>query len=255
MIEELDRSMEAWLRDALTLGSRDAEISFERPEADWAQRRSVPLIDLFLYTLAPSLGRAAASLRTVRTEDGSWARQRDAPIMSARFLISVWSSDPAVEHDLLARVAHLLSSSHRIPPRHLTATLADMRPAPALSTRPDEETTVATLWQSLEVPARLATQLLVEMPIGRPEVTTTNDPPEIVEIGFVNRTSPAARSSRRRVFGASDPSMAGGYAIGSRGSAIVQDSGRYLIDARPGDEIVVEPPAPEPDVGDGGSDG
>jgi len=250
MIEELDRSMEAWLRDALTLGSRDAEISFERPEADWAQRRSVPLVDLFLYGLAPSVGKAAASLRTVRTEDGGWARQRDAPVMAARFLISVWSSDPAVEHDLLARIAHLLTSSHQIPPRHLTPALAGLRPAPTLSTRPDEETTVATLWQALEVPARLATQLLVEMPIGKPEVRTTNDPPDIVEIGFANRNAPAARSSRRRVFGTSDPSMAGGYAVGSRGSAIVQDSGRYLIDAQPGDEIVVEPPEPDGD-GDG----
>ena len=250
MIEELDRSMEAWLRDALSLGSRDAEISFERPEADWAQRRSVPLINLFLHSLTPSVGRSAASLRTVRTEDGGWARQRDAPIMAARFLISVWSSDPAVEHDLLARVAHLLSSSRQIPPRHLTPALAEMRPVPSLSTRPDEETTIATLWQSLEVPARLATQLLVEMPVGKPEVRTTNDPPEIVEIGFANRSAPAARSQRRRVFGTSDPSMAGGYAIGTRGSAIVQDSGRYLIDAQPGDEIVVEPPASDGD-GDG----
>ncbi len=250
MIEELDRSMETWLRHALTLGSRDAEISFERPEADWGQRRSVPLVNLFLYALAPSVGRSAASLRTVRTPDGGYARQRDAPIMAARFLISVWSSDPAVEHDLLARVAHLLTSSHQIPARHLTPALAEIRPIPALSTRADEETTVATLWQSLEVPARLATQLLVEMPIGRPEVTTTNDPPQIVEFGLANRNAPAARSSRRRVFGTSDPSMAGGYAIGSRGSAIVQDSGRYLIDAQPGDEIVVEPPEPDGD-GDG----
>jgi hypothetical protein len=162
--------------------------------------------------------------------------------MAARFLISVWSSDPAVEHDLLARVAHLLTSSHQIPPRHLTPALAEARPAPTLSTRPDEETTVATLWQSLEVPARLATQLLVEMPVGRPEVRTTNDPPEIVEIGFANRNAPAARSSRRRIFGSGDLSSAGGQAIGPRGSAIVQDSGRYLIDAQPGDEIVIEPP-------------
>jgi hypothetical protein len=75
--------MEAWLRDALKLGSRDAEISFERPEADWGQRRSVPLVDLFLYALTPSAGRSAASLRTVRTPDGGYARQRDAPIMAA----------------------------------------------------------------------------------------------------------------------------------------------------------------------------
>ena len=59
-----------------------------------------------------------------------------------------------------------------------------------------------------------------------------------------------ARSSRRRVFGTSDPSLAGGSAIGPRGSAIVQDSGRYLIEAQPGDEIVVEPPEPDGD-GDG----
>ncbi len=248
MIEALDRSLENWLRAAVNLGQRSAEVSFEKPEAEWAQRRATPLVNLYLYSLAPSESRNAASLRTVRTADGGYARQRDAPVMTARFLITVWSSDPAVEHDLLAQVAHLLSSNRGIPSQHMTPTIAALRPPPVLSTEPDPDITVAGLWQALDVPARLGTYLSVEMPVGEPEAQVTNDPPEVVEFTFENRRAPAARSARRRVFGRSDPSLAGGRAIGARGSAIVQDSGRYLIDALPGDEIVVEPP-------EGGEDG
>ena len=250
MIEELDRSLENWLRAAVNLGQRSADVSFEKPEAEWAQRRATPLVNLYLYSLAPSESRNAASLRTVRTADGRYARQRDAPVMTARFLITVWSSDPAVEHDLLAKVAHLLSSNRGIPAQHMTPTIAGLRPLPVLSTEPDPDITVAGLWQALDVPARLGTYLSVEMPVGVPEPQVTNDPPEIVEFTFENRRAPAARSARRRIFGRSDPSLAGGRAVGARGSAVVQDSGRYLIDAQPGDEIVVEPPEPDGD-GDG----
>lgn len=250
MIEELDRSLENWLRAAVNLGQRSADVSFEKPEAEWSQRRATPLVNLYLYSLAPSESRNAASLRTVRTADGRYARQRDAPVMTARFLITVWSSDPAVEHDLLAKVAHLLTSNRGIPPQHMTETIAGLRPPPVLSTEPDPDITVAGLWQALDVPARLGTYLSVEMPVGVPEPQVTNDPPEIVEFTFENRRAPAARSARRRIFGRSDPSLAGGRAVGARGSAVVQDSGRYLIDAQPGDEIVVEPPEPDGD-GDG----
>jgi len=247
VIEDLDRSLERWLRSAVNLGQRSAEVSFEKPETEWSQRRATPLVNLYLYSLAPSESRNAASLRTVRTADGGYARQRDAPVMTARFLITVWSSDPAVEHDLLAKVAHLFTSSRGIPAEHMTPKIATLRPPPVLSTEPDPDITVAGLWQALDVPARLGTYLSVEMAVGEPEAQVTNDPPEIVEFTFENRRAPAARSARRRVFGRSDPSLAGGRAIGSRGSAIVQDSGRYLIDAQPGDEIVVEPPEPDGD--------
>jgi hypothetical protein len=249
VIEELDKSLEKWLRARVNLGNRGAEVSFAKPESEWSQRRATPLVNLYLYSLAPSETRNAASLRTVRTADGGYARQRDAPIMTARFLITVWSSDPAVEHDLLAQVAHLLTTSRGIPSEFMTPTIAALRPPPVLSTEPDPDITVAGLWQALDVPARLGTYLSVEMAVGVPEPTVTNDPPEILQFGFVNRRAPAARSARRRIYGRSDSGLAGGRAVGRRGSAIVQDSGRYLIDAQPGDEIVVEPPDGEPDDG------
>ena len=242
MIEEVDRSLERWLRAAVPLPSGTADVGFDQPEKDWDARRSTPLVDLFLYSLSPSESRAATGSRLIQRPDGGLARERVMPILQARYLVSVWGGGPGVEHELLGRIVNLLAASKAIPAEHLGEGLRAVRPAPVISLAPDDATTLTQLWTALSVPPRAGVQLLVETPVGIPVATPAADPPRFLQMTARDRRAPAAYSQRRRVFGRTDPSMAGGRAVGRRGAAIIEDSGRYNVEADPGDEITIEPP-------------
>lgn len=241
MIDELDQSLERWLRAAVTGSSSVAEISFDQPEKDWGEsRRSVPMVNLYLYGLTPSKTRAATGSRVVARGEGL-GREAEVPVMEVRYLLSVWGGGPGVEHDLLARVAGLLADHRTIPAEWLSESLRAARPPLTVSLAPDE-TTPTQLWSALSVSPRPAVQLLVETPLGLPVVVAANDPPRSMHLTAGDRWAPAARSRRRRTFGRTDPAAAGGRVITRRGSALVQDSGRYSVEADEDDQITVEPP-------------
>lgn len=242
MIDELDRCIERWLRAAVPLPSSVAEIGFDPPERDWENRRSTPLVDLFLYSLAPSKTRAARGSRVVAREGGGLARVDQTPVLEARYLVSVWGGGPAVEHDLLGRVVNLLAASRAIPDEHLSSGLRSLRPAPTVFLSVDETTTPTQLWSALSVPPRPAVQLLVQTPAGAPVPVPVADPPDSMQLSTWDTTQPAARSRRRRRFGQVDPGSVGGRVVGRRGSAVIQDSGRYSVEADPDDDLTILPP-------------
>jgi hypothetical protein len=254
VIDELDRCLERWLRAAVPLPSSVAEIGFDPPERDWESRRSTPLVDLFLYALAPSKDRAARGSRVVAHE-GGLARIQQSPMVEARYLVSVWGGGPAVEHDLLGRIMNLLAASRGIPDEHLSDAMRTLRPAPTVLLAPDATTSATDLWSALSIPPRPAVQMLIQTPAGAPVPVQANDPPTALRLTTTNTTLPAARSRRRRQFGQASSDAVGGRAISRRGSAIIQDSGRYAVDADPDDAIVIESPGPPRGDQAGGNDG
>jgi hypothetical protein len=254
VIDELDRCLERWLRAAVPLPSTVAEIGFDPPERDWESRRSTPLVDLFLYALAPSKDRAGRGSRVVPHE-GGLARIQQSPMVEARYLVSVWGGGPAVEHDLLGRIMNLLAASRAIPSEHLSETMRSLRPLPTVLLAPDATTSATELWSALSVPPRPAVQMLIQTPVGAPVPVQANDPPSSLRLTTTNTTLPAARSRRRRRFGQATSEAVGGRAISRRGSAIIQDSGRYAVEADPDDPITIEAPRVGPDDQTGGQDG
>ena len=244
MIEEIDRSLETWLRAEVPLPASAAEIGFDPPERDWESRRATPLVNLFLYAVAPSKVQSTGS-RIVPREGGGLAREDEVRVISARYLVSVWGGGPAVEHDLLSRVMRLLAAHRTIPAAHLGESLRAARRGVTLSLLPDEVTTTTDLWSALSVAPRPGIQITVEAPAGLPVPVAVNDPPTSLQLGTSSRHLPAARSQRRRTFGRADLTAVGGRAVSRRGSAIIQDSGRYNVEADPEDEIVIEPPTRE----------
>lgn len=241
MIEEVDRSLERWLRAAIPLPQGAGEVSFDQPERDWDARRSVPLVDLFLYALAPAAGRAATGSKVVARGEGL-GREHAVPVVEARYLISVWGGGPGVEHDLLARIMSLLAAHKAIPAEHLGESLRRTKPSHTLSINPDETTTSAQLWTALSVPPRPSVQVRIETPLALPVAVPANDPPRSFELTVTGARPPAARSRRRRQFGRADASLAGGRVVGRRGSALIEDSGRYNVEADADDDLDLQPP-------------
>ncbi len=225
MFEEIDRSLERWLRAEVPLPPGDAEISFDQPEKTWDARRSTPLVDLFLYSLSKSASRAETGSRVVPGENGGLARVRVVPVVEARYLVSVWGGGPGVEHELLGRVMNVLAANREIPDAHLSDALRAARPAPSLSLDPDTQTSFTHLWSGLGVPPRPAIQLLVYAPTGVARPNDVPDPPSAVRLGVGERPPAAAFAPRRRVFGRA--TAASGEEEGQqRARAVVDDSAR-----------------------------
>lgn len=222
MIEEIDRALETWLRAALPLPAGTADVSFDRPAADWDARRSIPLLGIFLYALTPSRTQAhlRAEQHVVAQPDGTFVREHVRPVISARYLLGVWGGGPGVEHELLGRLVDLLSTTLRIPEEHLGDGLSRVRPTPTITLKPDPTTTAASLWSSLDVPPRPSVQVLVRSPLAVPTRTPTGPPPRQIEIVTSARTQPAAYSVRRRVFVRRNPAPT----PGARDAARIEDT-------------------------------
>lgn len=219
MLEEIDRALERWLTAAVPLPASVAEVGFDPPVRDWESRRATPLVDLFLYAIAPATQQVNGS-RVVVGADGGYARESEVRVLSSRYLISVWGGGPAVEHDLLGRLARVLADHHAIPEAHLGDTLSAARPRPTVSMDPAGHTPMTDLWAGLGVAPRPALQLRVDAPAGLRVAVPVRPPPQVLELGAHDRRVPAARTVRRRRFLTED-----GAPLGSA-VARVEDSAR-----------------------------
>ena len=171
---------------------------------------------------------------------GGLAREKVVPVVEARYLVSVWGGGPGVEHELLGRIVNLLAPARAIPEEYLGDGLRLARPRPSLALSPDDTTSATQLWSALGIPPRAGVQLRVESPMGVPVALPAADPPRSMRLVSSQRTRPAAYSRRRRVFGRTEPSAAGGRVVSPRGSAIIQASGRYNVEAAHDDPIDVQ---------------
>lgn len=200
MIEEIDRSLERWLRAALPLPPGNGDVHFDRPERDWDARRSVPLVNLYLYSLHRSRSRATSGGSTLVLGDhGGLVRERPVPIIEAHYLVTVWAGSAGVEHELLGRLVNLFVTSAGIPDEHLSDALRLVNPPPTLTVAPDETVSTTGLWSGLEVPPRPSVQLLVHSPMAGPSLVAAADPPASIHLGFTRVAEPAAFAPRRRV--------------------------------------------------------
>lgn len=224
MIDELDRSLERWFRAAVPLPPGDAEINFDQPEKAWDARRSTPMVNLYLYSLNKSQNRAVSGSRVVELPGGGLGRQQYVPVVEARYLVSVWGGGPGVEHELLGRLAHLLSSGTAIPEAHQTDGLRAASPAPSISVEPDTVTSLTHLWSGLGVPPRPAIQLLVYSPMAAPTAVPVPDPPSTTSLDFTPSGGLAAYAPRRRHL--ATPRTEGLAEGARRPTTVILDTGR-----------------------------
>lgn len=236
MLDELDQSLERWLRADVPLPPGRVEVSFDQPKGDWDARRSQPLVNLFLYAVAPSVTRAVnRDTRLVRHDDGRMVRRQHMPVMKNSYLVSVWGGGADVEHEILGRVATTLGAASGVPIEHRGERLrVGMAQITLLA---DERPDVPALWSALDVPARPALQLSVHTVLGTPVDHPTAPSPSSVRLRTESTArGTAAYSERRRVF--ARVSNANQPPSPRTASTRVQDSARddHLLDLRGDDD-------------------
>lgn len=166
MITEIDDSLTNLLRSKAAIGS-DVELALDAPTRDWAARRTVPTIDLYLYDIREDLRRRSAGLVDVLDDGGRVvARQEPSRLFKFAYLVTAWTQRPQDEHRLLGLVLSCLVRHDVVPADCLTPTLARQeRPLRLqVAAPPPENRQISDVWSSLGGDLKPSLDLVVTMP-------------------------------------------------------------------------------------------
>lgn len=166
MITEIDESLSNLLRTKASIGS-DVELALDAPTRDWAARRTVPTIDLYLYDIREDLRRRSAGLVDVLGDSGRVVgRQEPSRVFKFAYLVTAWTQRPQDEHRLLGQVLACLVRHDVVPADCLTPTLARQeRPLRLqVAAPPPENRQIPDVWSSLGGDLKPSLDLVVSMP-------------------------------------------------------------------------------------------
>ena len=243
VLESVDASLEALLRAAVPLSSTDVDVVFEAPTRDWAAKITRPTVNLYLWDIHRSREHARTGVQ--RFERNGQIHQRMAlPRVELRYFVTVWASEHRDERSLLGGILRAALAYGAVPETFVAAPLRDLAPitmAVTMSGDPGPEmgkTLDGQIKPGFEMQVVTEVDTHVEQPLAPPAT--------VFEVSVADRHHESRRSELRRVAGEVLVADAVGAPVTSpRGGAVVNEAGRFLIAAAPGDEVVVEldPPA------------
>ncbi|MCW2976990.1 MAG: hypothetical protein JWM06_2271 [Actinomycetia bacterium] len=193
MIYELDESLRRLvLRDALS-GS-GVDLSFEAPTKDWASRRSVPTVNLYLYDVREDVDRREVQPEEIRDERGRVTGRRPPPRRyRLSYLVSAWTQRPEDEHRLLASLLACFLQSEVLDTEVLAEALANQphRVELKVAHPAAKDRALADVWTALGGELKPALDLVVNLPFDAQRVQEAGPPVlEPLELR-VHRAAPA----------------------------------------------------------------
>ncbi len=236
MLEHVDAALESLLRARVPLSAQDVDVSFETPTKEWSARLNRPTVNLFLWDLKRSTEQARSGMQ--RTErDGVPSTRMAPPIIELRYLITAWTQDHRDERALLSGLLRSVLASRQIAatflPPELAHELLTLRLARTGETPLDVFKLIDnTMKAALDVALVTPVDLGLDTPLATP----------VTEIGIRigDMTTPGRTVDVRRVAGEVRVPALGAIVRSPRSATVVNESGRFLIAAAPGDEITLE---------------
>lgn len=168
MIIEIDEGLREMIRTEVLGGSTDVEISFEKPDDEWAARRNAPTFNLYLYDVSENVARREVALEPVRDADGRITERRPPPRrFDLAYMISAWTQRVEDEHRLLDDLLVCLLTHEHVPGEYLPEELATSPIPVRLSAgRPRPDNRKATdVWNGVGGSLRPTIDLVVTAPI------------------------------------------------------------------------------------------
>ena len=164
------------------------------------------------------------------------------PRIDFQYLLTAWTDHVADEHELLGRSLVALLGCQCLDGDDLPAFAGSTDQPPSLRVSRADGKDLADFWGAIDGKLKPGLNLVVSATVD-PEVHEPAGPPtEAYKVVLGDLHDAAASSSRRRVAGRSD--AIGAIVRSPRGVTSVDADGQFLIEAEPGDEIVVEGPVP-----------
>lgn len=237
MLDLIDDALEELLRATVPLGSTEIDVSFDPPDREWSAKLTRPTVNMFLWDIRRSAGRARTGLEQFE-QDGKVVRRMALPVVELRYLVTAWTSDHSDERVLLSGLLRSLTSFHEIPEAYVPAGLAGLRPLSLMMARSGEEQ--VDVFKALEGQLKPGINIVISCEVDTGMAVPAGPPTTSFDLS-VNDSTSGARSTSRRVAGEVMFEIPGDTVVRSpTGSVRVNATGRFLIRAEPGDELVLE---------------
>lgn len=166
VIHEVDSALRELIgREAVARS--EVEVLFDAPTRDWASRRTVPTIDIYLYDIREDLRRRERGV--INDYDGSGrvvARRLPPRYFKLSYLMTAWTSRPEDEHRLLSSLLACFLRHDALPDDLLEGPLAELGLAVPLTVGlpPPEDRSFADVWTALGGELKPSLDLVVSAP-------------------------------------------------------------------------------------------
>jgi hypothetical protein len=239
VIHEVDVALRSLIEREATAGT-EVEVVFDAPTKDWAGRRNVPTIDVYLYDIREDLRRRERGLIN-EYDDRDRVRTRHLPPRHFKlsYLVTAWTQRPEDEHRLLSALLSCFLRHDAIPGEVLTGPLAEVGlPVPVtVALPPPEDRSFADVWSALGGELKPSLDIVVSAPTETGQQYHAGPPvvqPPTISLGGTESRGDGAlwppREDRQHLAGpgsdASDDSGGPDGSDGSGGSGRSTGSGR-----------------------------
>ena len=246
MLHLLDEALESFLRSEVPLAGREVTISFEAPDEDWSARVRRPTVNLFLWDIRSNLEERHAGTELVEGADGKKYRRPPKPRVDCRYLVTAWTSALKDEHQLLGSVLATLLSTRDLSADHLPKDYASVTPLPTLTVALPDGRDNSDFWAALGGQLKPGLDLTVTATVDLAVVREAGPPVEKYDL-TVGDKEMEARTERVSARGGRVESFDDSTVVRTpRGSAAVDEGGRYLVRGDESDEVIVEGAADSP---------
>ena len=240
VIGRVDESLEAYLRATVPLSAVDIDVSFEPPTEEWAAKLTRPTVSLYLWDVRRSATRSITGTETFE-RDGVQMRRLALPRVEMHYAVTAWTTEYEDERSLLGALMISLLAQAQLPVEYIASELADL-PAPHINFARSDDTWIYSFESRMKTALQLQITTAVETGAGAPLANAVGE----LSVGFNNQLTGTGDAPMRRVAGEClDPAAVGANVRSPYAVATVNASGRFLINARPGDELVLETDPPQ----------
>jgi len=243
VLELVDDALEAFLRAEVPLNSTEIDVSFDPPDREWSARLVRPTVNAFLWDIRRSASRASSGMRTVE-RNGSMVHQPAFPVIELRYVLTAWASDKGDERDLLSGLLRIILQHSALPRRYLSSELDQLDPPTVQVARAGEDH--MDVFKALEgqIKPGINMSITTEFDTG---VSFAAGPPIFSigsAVGQIGEDVPSRRRIAGEVVGANAAAAIGVVVHSPTDAAEVNDAGRFLLRAAPGDEITLNTSPP-----------
>lgn len=175
IVQHVDKALETALLQG-PLSGGNAQVVFDTPDSDWTARRSGPCVNAFLYGIEEDAARRQSGESSVIDEQGVVVGHGSpSRFFRLGYALTAWGQSPQDEHRMLGTLLEWCVRTENLMP------YADRTTGRGLSLKLREnaegaETPVSRLWTGLGTPARPALDLIVTVPVDRPDRAVTTEP-------------------------------------------------------------------------------